>query len=116
MMGSLRKVPDGGPRHAAPTEISSNITLTAIPKGTFVAPSGDWQYTFLCKGCLGRKDVYPATADKENLAWAISHEALAEPANRAGMLNHHHAGSGKFTADMAGARHSDYSNWAKMTG
>lgn len=114
-MGSLRKVPDGGPRHAAPTEISTDISLTPIPKGTFVSPSGDWQYTFVCTGCLGRKDAYPATADKENLAWAISSEPLAEPANKAGLLNHHHSGSGQFSANMGGARHENYAQWAKMT-
>jgi hypothetical protein len=115
MMGSIRKVPEGKPRHYAPSEFSTNISLNAIPKGTFVTSSGDWQYTFVCNGCLDRKDAYPATAAKENLAWAASTEPLEEPANRAGRLNHHHAGSGRFTADLAGARHEKYSQWAKMT-
>lgn len=114
MMGSIRKVPEGGPSHAAPPEFSTNISLAAIPKGTFVAPSGDWQYTFVCNGCLGRKDAYPATAAKENLAWALSNEPLREPANRAGSLNHHHSGSGKFNVDLSGARHGKYGEWAKM--
>ena len=114
MMGSIRKVPDGAPGHAAPPELTNNISLAVIPKGTFLAPSGDWQYTFVCSGCLDRKDAYPATGATENLAWALSSEPLREPANRAGPLNHHHGGSGKFTADMAGARHERYPQWAEM--
>jgi hypothetical protein len=114
MMGSIRKVAEGKARHSAPPEFSTNISLKMIAKGTFVAPSGDWQYTFVCNGCLDRKDAYPATAAKEKLAWALSNDPLREPANRAGRLNHHHAGSGSFTADLAGARHEKYAEWAKM--
>jgi hypothetical protein len=114
MMGSIRKVLDGQRAHSAPPEFSTNITLNVIPKGTFVAPSGDWQYTFVCNGCLDRKDAYPATADNENLAWALSKDPLKDPANRAGRLNHHHAGSGQFTANLASARHEEYPQWAKL--
>jgi hypothetical protein len=114
MMGSIRKVPEGKSPHFAPPEFSTNISLNVIPKGTFVAPSGDWQYTFVCNGCLNRTDVYPATAATENLAWALSRDPLLDPANRAGKLNHHHAGSGRFTADLSGARHEEYAEWTKM--
>jgi hypothetical protein len=114
MMGSIRKVPEGKKPHSSPTEFSANITMSVIPKGTFVAPSGDWQYTFVCSGCLDRKDVYPATAAKENFSWALSKDPIQQPANRAGRLNHHHAGSGLFTMDLAGARHENYNQWAKM--
>jgi hypothetical protein len=114
MIGSIRKVAEGKSRHSAPPEFSTNISLSVIPKGTFVAPSGDWQYTFVCNGCLGRKDAYPATNSKETFAWALSNDLLQEPANRAGRLHHHHAGSGSFTADVLGARHEKYAEWAKM--
>jgi hypothetical protein len=114
MMGSIRKVPEGNRPHSAPPEFSTDISLNVIPKGTFVAPSGNWQYTFVCNGCLDRKDVYPATAAIENLAWALSRDPLREPANRAGRLNHHHAGSGRFTADLAGARREEFAQWAKL--
>lgn len=114
MMASIRKVSEGAPAHSAPPEFSTDISLNVIPKGTFVAPSGDWQYTFVCNGCLDRKDAYPANAAKENLAWALSSEPLSDPANRAGRLNHHHGGSGRFTADLERARDEKYAQWAKM--
>jgi hypothetical protein len=115
MMGSIRKVAKGARRHAAPPEFSTNISMSVIPQGTFIAPSGDWQYTFLCHGCLARTDMQSVTTSaSQNLAWAISREALSDPGNRAGRLNHHHAGSGSFTVDLLSARHEKYSKWAKM--
>jgi hypothetical protein len=113
MVGSIRKVPDGEPSHSSPYEFSTNISLSVIPKGTFVAPSGDWQYTFVCAGCLGRTDAYPGTAAKETFAWAVSVDKLTEPANKAGRLHHHHGGSGRFTVGMADARQEKYAVWAK---
>jgi Cytochrome domain of cellobiose dehydrogenase len=114
MLGSIRKVPAGNRPHAAPPEFTTDVSLKTIPKGTFVTPSGDWQYTFLCSGCLDRKDVYPGTAGKESFAWALSKDPLREPANRTGRLNHHHAGSGRFTAYMTAARHVAFPQWAKL--
>src|ERR1700753_3868783 len=114
MMGSVRRVPEGKSPHSSPVELSTDVSLNVIPKGTFVTPTGDWQYTFVCNGCLDRKDVYPATAATETFAWALSVEPLSQPANRAGRLNHHHGGSGRFAMNMAGARHDQYPTWAKM--
>jgi len=115
MVGSLRKVPDGAKSHAAPIPLTKEISLAPIPKGSFVDASGDWQYTFLCKGCLGRKDAYAAAKPKEDLAWALSVEALKEPKNPDGPLNHHHGGSGKFSTDMNAAKSDKYNEWAKMS-
>lgn len=115
MIGSIRKVPDGPRSHAAPPVFDApDISLKVIKKGTFVAPSGDWQMTFLCTGCLDRKDVYPANKPKETLAWALSNDKMAEPANPAGKLHHHHAGDGMFMADMEGARNEKYEEWVKL--
>jgi len=102
-------------RKSNPAEYTANITLKAIPKGTFVK-DGNWQYTFVCGGCL--KDEakgFKKEATEGKLGFALSATAPRQPANKASALNYHAAGFGAFNAKLSAARSDKFEGWSKVT-
>jgi cellobiose dehydrogenase (acceptor) len=95
----------------------SAITMKSIPDGTFVNETA-FSYTFLCSKCIsddastGLK--LSASPDINILGWAISKDALTNPATASSNLPYHNAGFGAFGMNLGDAKSADFTKWAAL--
>jgi cellobiose dehydrogenase (acceptor) len=102
-------------RKGNPPEYTTNITLQAIPKGTFVK-DGNWQYTFVCSGCLKEEaKSFKKDSTEAAFGYALSSNAPSQKANKGSPLNYHMAGSGSIKATLTAARSDKFHAWSKLT-
>lgn len=91
--------------------------MKTIPDGTFVNETA-FSYTFLCSKCISKEAssglVLVDSPDVNIIGWAMSKDALADPATPSSTLTYHSAGFGAFGMLMDNAKSADFAKWAAL--
>ncbi|GKT57892.1 cellobiose dehydrogenase [Colletotrichum tofieldiae] len=106
-----------GTNEENPPEVTGNFAIRPIAEGVFVNDSS-LTYTFLCENCL---DATPglgpeATGANAVMGWALSEQAVRNPANPGANLGFHERGFGPFTARLGSARSAGFEAVAATAG
>ncbi|KAI9150684.1 Cellobiose dehydrogenase [Paramyrothecium foliicola] len=113
VMASFRQATD----EDNPPEVVGNFKVRPIPNGVFVNATS-LTYTFLCENCLDATlGLGPEeTVGNAVMGWALSAQAVSNPADPGARLGFHERGMGPFTARWANAKSPQFDQVAALAG